>query len=367
MATVVRQKRKIDAVALQKTIDARIKSSAKLDEPAWKELTDQPRLYIWRIENFKPVPVDKAQYGQFFDGDSYVVLNAYMNSHNKLCYDVYIWIGKFSTADEYGTAAYKMAELDVKVLQDAAVQHREVQGHESNKFMDCMKKITIKKGGMSTGFKPGKQEKPEPKLLHISGVKQNVRVKEVDYCKENLTEDDVFVIDLGDTCYLINGRSCSKEEKFRGATVVNELKSDRGKLTSEIIGTIVFISDDYHSGTSHQVIDSMPHKDKKTADKKKKEERPVSLWKVSDFSGKMTMSKVSSGKCQKSSLDSNDVFILDVGQKLYVWVGNKTSKDERLQAMAYAQKYAESIDEPKLPFVRVSEGHETEEMLACLS
>ena len=37
--------------------------------------------------------------------------------------------------DEYGTAAYKTVEVDA-FLDDAAVQHREVQGHESELFLD---------------------------------------------------------------------------------------------------------------------------------------------------------------------------------------------------------------------------------------
>ena len=37
--------------------------------------------------------------------------------------------------DEYGTAAYKTVELDC-FLDDKAVQHREVQNHESDKFKD---------------------------------------------------------------------------------------------------------------------------------------------------------------------------------------------------------------------------------------
>ncbi len=43
--------------------------------------------------------------------------------------------------DEYGTAAYKTVELDT-LLNDAAVQHREVQGAESQTFRSYFSSIT---------------------------------------------------------------------------------------------------------------------------------------------------------------------------------------------------------------------------------
>ena len=49
-------------------------------------------------------------------------------------YDVHFWIGKYSTQDEYGTAAYKTVELDT-YHDDKPIQHREVMGHESKLFL----------------------------------------------------------------------------------------------------------------------------------------------------------------------------------------------------------------------------------------
>jgi len=41
--------------------------------------------------------------------------------------------------DEYGTAAYKTVELDT-YLDDKPVQHREVEGHESELFLSYFPK-----------------------------------------------------------------------------------------------------------------------------------------------------------------------------------------------------------------------------------
>ena len=37
-------------------------------------LTTNSGIEIWRIENFRPVPVPKSSSGKFFTGDSYVIL-----------------------------------------------------------------------------------------------------------------------------------------------------------------------------------------------------------------------------------------------------------------------------------------------------
>ena len=57
-------------------------------------------------------------------------------------YDVHFWIGKHSTQDEYGTAAYKTVELDT-YHDDKPIQHREVQGHESDMFKSYFSKCSV--------------------------------------------------------------------------------------------------------------------------------------------------------------------------------------------------------------------------------
>ena len=45
------------------------------------------------------------------------------------------------------------------------------------------------------------------------------------------------------------------------------------------------------------------------------------MYQLSDASGKLTFKTVAQGKLDKSLLDSQDVFLVDAGGHLYVWVG----------------------------------------------
>ena len=86
-----------------------------------------------------------------------------------LAWDVSFWIGNESTQDEYGTAAYKTVELD-DFLGRKAMQHREVQGAESKRFLRYFPKgIKYLKGGVASGFKHVEAEKREPVLLRVKG------------------------------------------------------------------------------------------------------------------------------------------------------------------------------------------------------
>lgn len=57
--------------------------------------------------------IDFWTQGMFYSGDSYIVLNTYKKKGgDALQWDVHFWLGKYTTQDEAGTAAYKTVELD---------------------------------------------------------------------------------------------------------------------------------------------------------------------------------------------------------------------------------------------------------------
>uniref|UniRef100_A0A672K9M8 Villin-1-like n=1 Tax=Sinocyclocheilus grahami TaxID=75366 RepID=A0A672K9M8_SINGR len=93
-----------------------------------------PGLQIWRVENMELVPCPSNTYGQFFEGDSYVILY----TSNNYTYDIHYWLGKATSNDEQGAAAIYTTQID-EHLGGAAVQHRETQGHESATFQGYFK------------------------------------------------------------------------------------------------------------------------------------------------------------------------------------------------------------------------------------
>ena len=58
-------------------LERQIKKAAAECEEQWKGVGQTEGLKIWRIEKFKVVPWPEDQYGQFYRGDSYIVLKTY--------------------------------------------------------------------------------------------------------------------------------------------------------------------------------------------------------------------------------------------------------------------------------------------------
>lgn len=338
-----------------------VKKSAAETEPAWEGAGQEEGLQIWRIVNFEVTHWPKDQYGKFYSGDSYIVLNTYKPDPDadKLAWDIHFWIGKYSTQDEYGAAAYKTVELDC-LLDDAAVQHREVQDHESDLFLDYFKSVMIMKGGAESGFNHVEPEVYTPRLLHFSGTRNNVVVKEVPLIREKMKSDDVYILDNGLMLYQWNGSGCNKDERFKAMQFLNELKSERGNADSEVV-------DEGDEPSEFNDVFSGDVEDDDDDDEEEDTEQEHRLFRVSDESGDLTFSLVKEGEVSIGDFVSEDVFVLDTGKMAYVWVGSEASAGEKKNGLAYAHKKLMETNHPVIPITVVKEGSHSKSFMNALA
>ena len=84
--------------------------------------------------------------------------------------DIFFWLGCETSQDEQGVAAIKAVELD-ELLGGSPVQHREVQGHESQDFLSAFPSgLIIRSGGVESGMRKVNHEH-QTKLYRIAGGK----------------------------------------------------------------------------------------------------------------------------------------------------------------------------------------------------
>ena len=173
------------------------------NEPEWHKIPKEPCLLIWRIEKFAVVPWPKKMYGTFYNGDSFIILSI-TKVNNSLDYTAYMWVGKQSTKDETGTAAYKIVELD-DFFHGGVDLCYEAQDNESEDFRNLFEQIIVEEGGIESGFKKIEAEKWDVRLLRVYMDGKATRTEELPLVISSLTPEDAFILDTGLDLYAWRG------------------------------------------------------------------------------------------------------------------------------------------------------------------
>ncbi|XP_030065416.1 villin-1 [Microcaecilia unicolor] len=302
-----------------------------------------PGMQIWRIESMEMVPVPQKSYGNFFEGDCYVLLMTHKTS-NGFTYDIHYWIGAQSTQDEQGAAAIYTMQMD-EHLGGVAVQHREAQGHESEVFRGYFKQgIIYKQGGVASGMKHVETNTYNvQRLLHVKG-KKNVVAGEVEMNWNSFNKGDVFLLDLGKLIVQWNGPEGNHMERIKGMNLAKDIR-DRERGGRAQIGVI----DGEDEDASPQLMSILTRvlgakKDIKPSISDDVVDHAVKtglkLYHVSDANGNLVVQEVAVRPLTQDLLNHEDCYILDQGgQKIYVWKGKNSTKEERQQAMNRALNF----------------------------
>lgn len=302
------------------------------------------------------VPLDKKQYGNFHSGDSYILL---FKNKKRGEFNVHFWLGKETSRDEAGVAAIKSVELD-DLLGGFPVQYREVQEHESSKFMSYFKSgIQYLEGGVATGFK--KVEKDHiRRLLQIKGARKP-RVSVVEFSSKSMNEGDCFILDLGTELYQWSGEGANRREKNKAAEIMRRIRDEERAGR----GNFYFIESGEDSPDALKFFECLGGPEGvKSAEAGGSDSEAVStvgLYRVTDADGKVVMTKVSNAPLEHKMLDTKDCFILDTGASgVFVWVGKQATRDERASSMVKAEGFLNAKGHADwTPITRVIEGAET--------
>ncbi|XP_060886675.1 scinderin like a [Labrus mixtus] len=300
----------------------------------------KPGLQVWRVEKMDLSPVPDEYHGNFFTGDSYLLL--YTTDSTRPSYNIHAWHGSEASADERGCAAIFMTQLD-DFMGQSPTQYVEFQNEESKTFMSYFRRgIQYKKGGAQSGFQHVVTNSSDVKrLLHVKG-KRTIRAREVDMSWNSFNKGDCFIIDLGKIIYHWSGSESNRFERLKTTELAKEIRDNErkgradvemineGEEPEEVINVL---------GPKPELSDAVPESDVR-ADKQNKNK--ASLYLISDAAGSMTMSVVADkNPFKQDMLSQKECYILDNGgdRKIFVWKGKDANKDERKAAYATADKF----------------------------
>jgi len=350
--------------------DKAAKKDAAKHDPMWKDAGTKVGVQIWRVEN-KRTEHDAADfgvhhwpekdYGVFYRGDSYIVLETRKNEEDKenehFLWDIFYWIGSESTQDEYGVAAYKANELD-DLLDGTPTQHRVCEGYETEEFLDLFPHIHYLDGGIDSGFRnvdAGDDDVSRPTRLHHVRRREDtkkMRIFQTKVSHASLNHGDAFVLDDSDVIYTWFGKECSAFEKFKANKAAHALAKHRWGKTHVVTDV----------GDNHQKFWELlggkgPIKDaSEVQDDKMAKETPTRMARCKEVHGKIEVTDI---EPSKNNLDTNAVCAVDIGPYVFLWVGKKSNTRERNQAMVLTQQYIDRWDRSKMTaIVRVIEGEE---------
>ncbi|KMZ55951.1 Villin-3 [Zostera marina] len=322
-------------------------------------LTVSSGIEIWRIENLHPVSIPKESHGKFFMGDSYIILRTTALKSGTLCRDIHYWVGKDTSQNEADVAAIKTLELDAALGH--SVQYREVQGHETEKFLSYFKPCIIpQEGGFASGFEQNKVNECEyVNHLYSCRGKLVVYVKEVPFARSSLNHDEIFILDTKSKIFQFNGSNTTIRERSKALDVVQYLKNTchDGKCDIAVVVDGKMMAD-AETGEFWSFVGGFAPLQRKSflMHNSSSDTFPVKLFCFK----KDQLVAIEANTLTKELLDTNNCYVLDCVIDIFVWMGKSTSLEVRKVASAMAEDLL--CREPKrssASIIRMIEGYET--------
>ena len=204
----------------------------------WDGVGAEAGVDVWRMERNNVVPVKEV--GVFYEGDAYIVLHTFTYpGSDTLHYSIHYWLGFQTSQEAWTSVAAKTVELD-DFLGGKPVQHREMQGYETESFLELFPTFTLRKGAIDES-RPARAEKV--RLLRVAGKFNRTQLHEFPVDLKHLNSHDVFILDAGKQIFQYNGRNTNAWVKRKGCEVLENMQDAR-KLPHSAVHTVAGTEDE---------------------------------------------------------------------------------------------------------------------------
>eukprot|EP00802_Teleaulax_amphioxeia_P015053 Tamp_15136.p1 GENE.Tamp_15136~~Tamp_15136.p1 ORF type:complete len:248 (-),score=72.02 Tamp_15136:311-1054(-) len=216
-----------------------------------------------------------------------------------------------------------------------------MEGSESELFMSyfqsggvCPGDLEILEGGYDSGFRRVKPEEYKPRLLWVRKEGSQMVLSEVPLGLSSLNSGDCFILDSGSKLLIFRGESSSPFEKNKMVNVAKAMENDRAGKSKVVEAEA---DDEFWS-----LLGAAPGADIPPPIEHQPLHHHIDVQKIELYSmddSTLEFVKVAEGPLQKDQLRHDDVMLINVGEKIFVSVGDEAPVKEKASAMIKAQAF----------------------------
>ena len=322
-----------DKIAVDTVVARQAQDTVEEDFAAASE-----KVEIWRIQDFKAMPEKTELYGQFFSGDSYIILYTFKRTvSSKEESIIYFWLGLNSSTDEKGAAALLTKDLDDR-MGGSPVQCRVVQGKEPVHFRRLFKgKMIVHEGGVPSGFRSidgsagDAEESGTVRLYAIHGTTPlSTAAIQVKAVAASINSSDCFLLLTPESTFLFKGKNSTQQEQNMAESVALTLGGKDSQIVHVLEGneppafwTTLGGKADYPD----RGLEEEPARDPR-------------LFLASTQTGHFRIEEIDN--FDQSDLCDEDVMLLDTYHEVFVWVGSRATAEEVRLSKQFAVEYIQS-------------------------
>jgi len=303
---------------------------------------------IYKIVDSEREEIGEADWGIFRSTDCYLISYTYETPKGKPESYVYYWLGNSAGTAGETAAAFQTVQLDQEEFGGDATQIRVEEGKEPNHLIAMF-------GGAMAILSDDSGE-PHNSLYHIRLNRANqVKAYEVSFSSSNLNSNDTFLLaqegdgDFGhsDTGYAWYGKGSNEKEKESLRVLadrfgISEIKEIEEEDEDDEFWEILGGKEEYFT---------LPRTNNKPV--------PPRAFECSDATGNFIAEEIL-GVLHQTDLQPTNVFLLDVWESLFIWIGSESRDEEKEQVESLAKEYLETSPSKRkgTPIITVFQGKE---------